>query len=238
MGHGGARKGWRGSHRRCAQGTRGAAEERNPTSGKVTHDGLGPSCSGGTSLRLLGCWLSRASLPRGSLPPAERFLGFFTPSGSEEAILQMGGQKGGILEVREGPLAGAGALKGHSLLSCHLGDRGLGGHQQSWSQENSSRSGHMAVGKEPHPSAPGSGRGVMGATGVLPTTFPCPHRFFGRESPKRLITSRQLPLPGLWSAWPGRLLVLHGHTPLRAGMAHGIGHSVVLWLWHPRWAFC
>lgn len=77
------------------------------------------------------------------------------------------------------------------------------------------------MGKEPHPSAPGSGRGVWGATGVLPTTFPRPHRFFGRESPKRLITSRQLPLPGLWSAWPGRLRVLHGHTPLRAGMTHG-----------------
>lgn len=151
MGHGGARKGWRGGHWRRAQGTRGDAGERNPTSGKVPHDGSGPSCSGGTSPRLLGCGLSHVSLPRGSLPPAERFLGFFTPSGSEEAVLQMGGQKGGILEVREEPLAGAGALKGRSLSSRHLGDKGLGGHQQSWSQENPSRSGHMQWAKSPTP---------------------------------------------------------------------------------------
>lgn len=215
MGLGGARKGWRRGRRGRAQGTgdapccrgRGAPlpEKRHTTAGAhLVMAGPPRTC------RSAGWPVS--PVPMGSLPPAEDCLGFLLQVAKRQQSSRREGREEASSRSRRWPSAGPGVLEGRSLSSCCLGEAGgLEGARKAGPRKR------IPLGQDTGQRVPGGGWGKESCP--LPSFAGA--RFFRRESPKRLITSQRLPLPGLWSARAGCLLVLHGHTPLRPGTAPG-----------------
>lgn len=240
MGLGGARKGWTSGHRGRVQGTGDAGCSRgrgNPTSRKVPHDGRGPSCYGGTSMHLAVCHSAHVSppLPRGSLPPAVRFLGFSLQVTQRKQSSRWEGRKEAASRSGRWPLGGAGALKGHTLLSCHLREAGgLGGTRKAGPRRSI----------PPQVRTQGSGQGAAprctgwGAARVLPTTFLCWHPFLQKGVTKeadhlqaaalaKAVVSLGWPPPGF--AWTHATETWHGTrdsaTLWSCGFVIIVGHS-------------